>query len=134
MEADANGKEDPRHTAVIEALIAAIGPESMARVLDAMASDAQRLLTGLEQAVAANDAKAFSLYAHSLKSNSLTVGAGAVGALFEELESINRSRPLAALEAKVQQAQTEYRKLIACICHPGVTPGSHLQEQLVQAP
>ena len=36
-------EKDPIDTTIIEGLIAEIGPESMARVLDAMASDAERL-------------------------------------------------------------------------------------------
>ena len=108
-------EKDALDTTIIEALIAEIGPESMARVLDAMAGDAERLLTGLERSFAANDPKAFSLFAHSLKSNSLTVGATAAGALFEELETISGSGSLSGLEAKVQQAQAEYRKLIGFI-------------------
>jgi HPt (histidine-containing phosphotransfer) domain-containing protein len=108
-------EKDPLDTTIIEALIAEIGPESMARVLDAMAGDAERLLTGLQKALASNDARAFSLYAHSLKSNSLTVGATAVGELFDELESIGIGGALAGAESKVQKAQIEYRELIGFI-------------------
>jgi HPt (histidine-containing phosphotransfer) domain-containing protein len=111
-------EKDELDTTIIEALIAEIGPESMARVLDAMAGDAERLLVGLQRALDSDDPKAFSLFAHSLKSNSLTVGAAAVGALFEELEATGSHATLGAfngLQSKVQQAQDEYRKLIGFI-------------------
>jgi len=109
-------EKDPLDTTIIEALIAEIGPESMARVLDAMAGDSERLLSGLERAMVCDDAKAFSLFAHSLKSNSLTVGAVAVGQFFQELETIAiTSRRLLGREAMVRRAQTEYRKLIGFI-------------------
>ena len=107
--------EDPLDTTIIEALIAEIGPESMARVLDAMAGDAERLLTGLQQALAAGDSKAFGLYSHSLKSNALTVGAVAVGELFAELESLGTAGTLAGAESRMSQAITEYRELIGFI-------------------
>jgi HPt (histidine-containing phosphotransfer) domain-containing protein len=107
--------KDPLDTTIIEALIAEIGPESMARVLDAMAGDAERLLTGLQQAFESNNLKAFGLCAHSLKSNALTVGAIAVGEIFQELEAIASSGSLAGLESRVQRAQAQYRQLIGFI-------------------
>lgn len=104
---------DPLDTTIIEALIAEIGPESMAKVLDAMAGDAERLMTGLQQALAAGDTKAFSLYAHSLKSNAQTVGAIAIGELFAELEDFKG--PLMGLDSRVRRAIGEYRELIGLI-------------------
>jgi HPt (histidine-containing phosphotransfer) domain-containing protein len=108
--------KDPIDTTIIEGLIAEIGPESMARVLDAMASDAERLLTGLQQSLETNNLRGFSLFAHSLRSNALTVGAVKVGQLFQKLEAIaNATGSLAGVESKVQLAQAEYRKLIGFI-------------------
>jgi HPt (histidine-containing phosphotransfer) domain-containing protein len=107
--------EDPLDTTIIKALIAEIGSESMAKVLDAMARDADRLLTGLRQALLTDNTKTFTLYAHSLKSNALTVGAVAVGELFSELESLGTAETLADLESKVQRAVAEYRELIGFI-------------------
>jgi HPt (histidine-containing phosphotransfer) domain-containing protein len=108
-------EKDPLDTTVIEGLIAEIGPESMARVLEAMAGDAERLLTGLQQSLATGNPKAFSLYAHSLKSNALTVGAVKVGRLFEELETLGTHGSLTGVESRVELAQAEYRKLIGFI-------------------
>jgi HPt (histidine-containing phosphotransfer) domain-containing protein len=107
--------KDAIDTTIIEGLIAEIGPESMARVLDAMASDAERLLIGLQWALEADDQKGFCLFAHSLKSNSLTVGAVKVGALFHELEATAGNGPLLAMQSRVQQATAEYRRLIGFI-------------------
>jgi HPt (histidine-containing phosphotransfer) domain-containing protein len=108
-------EKDPLDTTIIEALIAEIGPDSMARVLDAMAGDAERLLQGLEQAMMRGDTKAFSLFAHSLRSNALTVGAVAVGELFQQLEALDDSAALLKVEALVRHSQSEYRKLIGFI-------------------
>ena len=108
-------EKDPLDTTIIEGLIAEIGPESMARVLEAMAGDAERLLAGVRHALATNNPKAFSLYAHSLKSNSLTVGAVKVGALYEELEILGATDSLSGAESKVDQAESEYRRLIGFI-------------------
>jgi HPt (histidine-containing phosphotransfer) domain-containing protein len=108
-------EKDPLDTTIIEALIAEIGPESMARVLDAMAGDAERLLVGLEKAMISGDGKAFSLFAHSLKSNALTVGAVAVGELFQELETMGIGTVVPNTETLVRQAQADYRRLIGFI-------------------
>jgi HPt (histidine-containing phosphotransfer) domain-containing protein len=102
-------------TTIIEALIAEIGPESMARVLDAMAGDAERLVTGLQQALISGDLKAFTLCAHSLRSNALTVGAVAVGELFAELESLDTASSLTGVESRMQHAIAKYRELIGYI-------------------
>jgi HPt (histidine-containing phosphotransfer) domain-containing protein len=109
-------EKDPIDTTIIEGLIAEIGPESMARVLDAMASDAERLLTGLQQSLETNNLRGFSLFAHSLKANAVTVGAVKVGQLFQQLEAIaSANGSLAGVESKAQSAQAEYRKLIGFI-------------------
>lgn len=107
--------KDPLDTTIIEALIAEIGPESMARVLDAMAGDAERLLSGLQRALESKNLKSFGLCAHSLKSNALTVGAVAVGELFQELETIADGDSLDGLESRVFRAQAAYRELIGFI-------------------
>lgn len=108
-------EKDPIDTTIIEGLIAEIGPESMARVLEAMAGDAERLLTGLQQALRSDNPKAFSLYAHSLKSNALTVGATKVGAMFHELEALSNKGTLLGAQARIEEAEAEYRKLIGFI-------------------
>jgi HPt (histidine-containing phosphotransfer) domain-containing protein len=108
-------EEEGLDTTIIEGLIAEIGPESMARVLDAMAGDAERLLIGLLKSLETRDAKGFSLYAHSLKSNSLTVGAVIVGAQFQELETLGMDGNLDGLAAKVVLASAAYRELIGFI-------------------
>jgi HPt (histidine-containing phosphotransfer) domain-containing protein len=123
-------EKDPLDTTIIEALIAEIGPESMARVLDAMAGDADRLLKGLEQAMRSGDPKAFSLFAHSLKSNSLTVGAVAVGELFDQLEALCTDHAVGASQAMVQHAQAQYRKLIGFIV---TVPDSEPQTKISSA-
>jgi HPt (histidine-containing phosphotransfer) domain-containing protein len=102
-------------TTIIEGLIAEIGPESMARVLDAMAGDAERLLLGLQRALENADAKAFSLYAHSMKSNAQTVGANDLGAMMQELETLGCQGRLEGLSERAAQATAAYRELIGYI-------------------
>jgi len=121
-------EKDPLDTTIIEALIAEIGPESMARVLDAMAGDAERLLIGIQRAMASGDAKAFGLYAHSLKSNALTVGAVAVGEMFQELETAGNDGSLAGLEPRVIRAQAKYRELIGFIV---TVPDNNLEAKML---
>lgn len=106
---------DGLDTTIIDGLIAEIGPESMARVLDAMAGDADRLMIGLARALEAHDVNAFTLYAHSLKSNSLTVGAIAAAAMFEELEALGPDDPSLDFSIKVRHAIETYRELIGFI-------------------
>lgn len=69
-----------------KALQEAAGAEFVAELVDTFLEEAPRMMADLDAALAARDAEAFRRAAHSLKSNSYTFGATALGALAKELE------------------------------------------------
>lgn len=68
------------------ALQEAAGADFVAELVDTFLEEAPRMLDQLEAALAARDTDTFRRAAHSLKSNSLTFGAAALGAKAKALE------------------------------------------------
>jgi len=91
------------------------GADFVKELVQTFLEEAPGMLKELREALAAGNADAFRRAAHSLKSNSLTFGALALGALAREQElggfdAARRSDALAALEAeygRVADALTE---------------------------
>ncbi len=81
----------------------AAGAEFVTELVDTFLEDAPALLAELRSARAAADADRFRRAAHSLKSNSHTFGATALGTLARELElnglNTDPARDLAAIDA-----------------------------------
>ncbi len=96
--------------AVFRELEDTAGPEFVAELVGTFAEEAPALLAELRRARAAGEADAFRRAAHSLKSNSLTFGATALGAAARALElgGLNadaaQDGAIDALQAAVQQA------------------------------
>jgi len=72
--------------ATFDALQETTGAEFARELVDTFLEEAPAMLTDLRDALAAGDADRFRRAAHSLKSNSLTFGALALGAMARELE------------------------------------------------
>ena len=96
------------------------GADFVAELVDTFLEDAPALLGELRSARAAADADRFRRAAHSLKSNSHTFGASALGAMARELElnglAAEPARDLAAIDAidaAFARAATELKDL----CH-----------------
>jgi HPt (histidine-containing phosphotransfer) domain-containing protein len=89
--------------AVFGELQAAAGSEFVAELVDTFLEEAPAMLAELRSARAANHDERFKRAAHSLKSNSLTFGATALGQMARslELEGLNadEQRDAAALDA-----------------------------------
>ena len=81
----------------------AAGPEFVAELVGTFLEEAPGMLADLRSARAANDGERFRRAAHSLKSNSHTFGATALGALAREIElrglDADAARDAAALDA-----------------------------------
>ena len=96
-------------------LQAAAGADFVKELIDTFLEEAPTMLAALRSTVASRDADAFRRAAHSLKSNSHTFGALALGAQARELELKGLpadARPLEALAAeyaRVAAALTELR-------------------------
>jgi histidine phosphotransfer protein HptB len=72
--------------AVFKELQDSAGEDFAKELVDTFLDDAPSMLAELRSALAANDADTFRRAAHSLKSNSLTFGAMALGQAARELE------------------------------------------------
>jgi len=105
--------------ATFEALKETTGADFARELVDTFLDEAPAMLNDLREALASDDADKFRRAAHSLKSNSLTFGALALGAMARELELTNvtkvregAAQPLTALAneySRVAAALTELR-------------------------
>ena len=106
--------------ATFEELKSTAGAEFVHELIDTFLTEAPAMLDDLRHALAMNDADRFRRAAHSLKSNSHTFGALALGAMARELElgglsSVHEAgaAPLDALTqeyARVAQSLTELKR------------------------
>ena len=99
--------DELRHTA---------GADFVVELVDTFLEEAPQMLAELRQTLAAEQADAFRRAAHSLKSNSHTFGATALGAQARELELGGMPAGTAALDA----LDAEYARAAAALkdlCH-----------------
>ena len=94
------------------------GAEFVAELVDTYLEEAPTMIADLKSALAAGDAERFKRAAHSLKSNSNTFGAQALGAMAKALElgGLAHARgakpdPLPELEAEFARAAAALRGL-----------------------
>jgi PAS domain S-box-containing protein len=78
----------------LERLTATMGGAFVAELIDTFVEDGRELVATLRRALAETDLDAFRRAAHSLKSNSETLGAAALAALARELEAMARAGSL----------------------------------------
>ena len=78
-------------------------------LVDTFLSDAEALLAALRAAVAADDAAAIQRPAHSLKTNSLNVGATVLANLTKALELDARAGSVPDAGARVEAVAAEFR-------------------------
>jgi len=112
--------EKPIDLAVYAELKATMGPEFVVELVDTFLEEAPAMLAELRAARVEGDADRFRRAAHSLKSNSQTFGAMALGALARELElkglaaiGANDDAALDALDAAYAHAAAGLKAL----CH-----------------
>ena len=92
----------------------AAGAEFVVELVDTFLEEAPTMLAELRSAQAAQDADVFRRAAHSLKSNSHTFGATALGAMARQLElggMVADTAPLDALEAEYQRVAMALKAL-----------------------
>jgi signal transduction histidine kinase/DNA-binding response OmpR family regulator len=110
---DTYGADGPdRDHAVLQVLRDAVGADGAAEVVDAMVEDAARLLDALEESLERRDPAALRLVAHTMKSNSATVGADALTALLAELEQLAASGTTDGAAEKAAHGGERYRRLM----------------------
>jgi two-component system sensor histidine kinase/response regulator len=110
---DTDGADGPdRDHAVLHVLRDAVGADGAAEVVDAMVEDAARLLDALEESLETRDPAALRLVAHTMKSNSATVGADALTALLAELEELAATGTTDGAAEKAAHSGARYRRLM----------------------
>ena len=90
------------------------GADFVTELVDTFLVEAPRMLDELRRSLAAKDADKFRRTAHSLKSNSNTFGALALGAMARELE-LSGMDPAKANDAKLDALAAEYARVSAAL-------------------
>jgi CheY-like chemotaxis protein len=89
-------------------LTATMGARFTAELIDTFFEDARELIAAMRRALTETDLDGFRRAAHSLKSNSATLGATGLAELARELETLARARSLAGAEERLGRLAGEY--------------------------
>jgi hypothetical protein len=89
----------------------------VAQVVDALLEDAPRLIDGLRRAVAVSSPKELRLYAHTIRTNCMTLGLTDLGQQFLHIERTAAAGTMAP-PASVGEALSRYELLIELIGAP----------------
>lgn len=89
--------------------------EFLADLIDTFLKDAPRMLSDMRQALEAGDAEVLRRVAHSLKSNSDSFGATALGDLCRGLEKMGKANALKGADALIARADAEFVQVQAAI-------------------
>jgi two-component system sensor histidine kinase/response regulator len=89
--------------------------EFLADLIDTFLKDAPRMLSDMRQALEAGDAEVLRRVAHSLKSNSDSFGATALGDLCRGLERMGKANVLEGADALIARADAEFVQVQAAI-------------------
>jgi histidine phosphotransfer protein HptB len=98
-----------------EALQHTAGAEFVGELVDTFLTEAPLMLKDLRDSLAAGDADRFRRAAHSLKSNSFTFGATALGGLARDLEMGGLDRVRDAGGLPLDALAAEYAKVAAAL-------------------
>ena len=98
----------------VRKLVASVGSGAVAQILDTLLEDAPRVVHGLRTAVSAARPKELRLYAHTIRTNVMTLGLAELGQAFLELEQIGAGGTMAP-ETQVESALSRYEQLIEMI-------------------
>ena len=100
---------------VFDALKETAGAEFVVELVDTFLAEAPTMLGDLSRALDARDADTFRRAAHSLKSNSNTFGAIALGGMAKELELTGLAPALAANGASLDALAQEYARVATAL-------------------
>jgi histidine phosphotransfer protein HptB len=101
--------------ATFEGLKTTTGAEFAMELVDTFLQEAPKMLGDMRTALAAKDADKFRRAAHSLKSNSNTFGALALGAIARELEVGGLARALASDAQPLDALAAEYSRVATAL-------------------
>jgi PAS domain S-box-containing protein len=102
---------------VFDELVASTGNDAafIQELVNTYLTDAPQLFAQMRSALAAADAETFRRAAHSLKSNSASLGALALSEQAKELEMMGKAGTLEGATAKIAAADTEYARVKAAL-------------------
>jgi two-component system sensor histidine kinase/response regulator len=89
--------------------------EFLVDLIDTFLKDAPRMLSEMRQALEAGDAEVLRRVAHSLKSNSDSFGATALGDLCRGVERMGKANALEGTDALIARADAEFVRVQAAI-------------------
>ena len=84
-------------------------------IVDTYLRDAPEQLAGMQAALAAGDLETLGRHAHTLKGNSLSVGATALAAIARDLEERARAGDAADAGPKIEDASAEFGRVAAAL-------------------
>jgi len=96
--------------AVFERLTATMGREFVAELIDTFVEDGREILAVLHRSLAATDVDAFRRAAHSLKSNSESLGATILAGLARELEAMARTGSVSGVGDRLEPLSGAYER------------------------
>jgi HPt (histidine-containing phosphotransfer) domain-containing protein len=103
--------ESPIEPRVLQALASSTDAAFVAELLSTFFEDSPRQISALRTALAEGDADAFRRAAHSLKSNSASLGAMGLSARAKELEMMAKAGSLDGAAAAVDDLAGEYARV-----------------------
>jgi HPt (histidine-containing phosphotransfer) domain-containing protein len=89
--------------------------EFLADLIDTFLKDAPQMLADMRQSLEAGDAEVLRRVAHSLKSNSDSFGATALGELCRKLEKMGKANALEGADELITHADAEFTQVMAAL-------------------
>jgi HPt (histidine-containing phosphotransfer) domain-containing protein len=101
--------------AVLDGVLESVGGdrEFLVELIQTYLDDSPRLLEAMRAALVAGDPGEFRRAAHSLKSNSASLGAIPLSQMARELEEMGKAGSLEAATSRLAQAEVEYANVQA---------------------
>jgi HPt (histidine-containing phosphotransfer) domain-containing protein len=115
------GETDPIDYAVLAGVLDSVGGdrEFLAELIETYLDDSPRLLEAMHMALETGNAEDFRRAAHSLKSNSASLGAMPLSRLARGLEEMGKAGMLEGAAANLAQAEAEYALVKAAMQDAG---------------
>jgi HPt (histidine-containing phosphotransfer) domain-containing protein len=89
--------------------------EFLADLIDTFLKDAPQMLADMRQALRTGDAEVLRRIAHSLKSNSDSFGATALGEFCRKLEKMGKANALEGADDLITRADAEFTQVMAAL-------------------
>jgi len=102
--------DNPIDQNTLDELKKMVGEDFISELVETYFEDSHQLIADLHRALDQGDADLFRRSAHSLKSNSASLGASRVASIAKDLEFMGRDSQLDAAQPKLDALETAYAK------------------------